>query len=377
MKPNSILYYPHIEFQNEAWVKSSLLLWDHVYRIVPEGYSPNDSDEIKALVDEDLVRDIKLDDKDREDTFDEFLKLCERIENRMPAGLIPSYEDRIHPGKIDNRLYPFLDLIGEYFIDKDNWLHLSKELARGYMFKLSQVVARIRNLNRGTDDLDAWSINPYFCENANFGDFLQDPTAKGFFCSVTLEDIVPKNIGEVSARELVTFVNKRKDERYIRIDGKPVFVFYHAEQVFCIKEMLKYWNTLALKNGLEGLYIIGAGVTGGRSGLDAAFISEPTRSRKELLKKGLYTIKNGVTCFKYEDFVSEVLTSNVFLGTKTYFCGVPGYDTTPRRGTNGECFLDNSSELFKKMMDGLYKKSIDNGNEYLFINAWNEWGEGM
>ena len=213
MKPNSILYYPHIEFQNEAWVKSSLLLWDHVYRIVPEGYSPNDSDEIKALVDEDLVRDIKLDDKDREETVEEFLKLCDRIENRMPAGLISSDEDRIHPGKIDNRLYPFLDLIGEHFIDEYNWLHLSKELARGYMFKLSQVVARIRNLNRGTDDLDAWSINPYFCENANFGDFLQDPTAKGFLCSVTLEDIIPQNIGEVSARELITFVNKRKDER--------------------------------------------------------------------------------------------------------------------------------------------------------------------
>ena len=216
MKPDSILYYPHIEFQNEAWVKSSLLLWDHVYRIVPDGYSPNDSDEIKALVDEDLVRDIKLNDKDREDTFDEFLKLCDKIEDRMPAGLIPSDEDRIHPGKIDKRLYPFLDLIGEHFIDEDNWLHLSKELARGYMFKLSQVVARIRNLNRGTDDLDAWSINPYFCENANFGDFLQDPTAKGFFCSVTLEDVVPQNIGEVSAHELITFVNKRKDERKIR-----------------------------------------------------------------------------------------------------------------------------------------------------------------
>ena len=59
MKPDSILYYPHIEFQNEAWVKSSLLLWNHVYRIVPEGYVPNDSDDIKALIDEDLVRDIK------------------------------------------------------------------------------------------------------------------------------------------------------------------------------------------------------------------------------------------------------------------------------------------------------------------------------
>ena len=213
MKANSILYYPHIEFQNEAWVKSSLLLWDHVYRIVPEDYTPIDSDEIKALVVEDLVRSIKLDDKDREETFDEFLRLCDKLDNRLPAGLIPSDEERIHPDKIDNRLYPYLDLIGEHFIDDFRWLHLSKELARGYMFKLSQVVARIRNLNRGTDDLDAWSITPYFCENANFGEFLQDPDANGFFCSVTLEDVVPENIGGVSSHDLISFVNNRKDER--------------------------------------------------------------------------------------------------------------------------------------------------------------------
>ena len=199
--------------KNEAWVKSSLLLWDHVYRIVPEGYTPIDSDEIKALVDADLVRSIKLDDKDREETFDEFLRLCEKLDNCLPAGLIPSDEDRIHPDKIDNRLYPYLDLIGEHFIDEFRWLHLSKELARGYMFKLSQVVARIRNLNRGTDDLDAWSITPFFCENANFGEFLQDPDAKGFFCSVTLEDVVPENIGGVSSHDLISFVNNRKNER--------------------------------------------------------------------------------------------------------------------------------------------------------------------
>ena len=213
MKANSILYYPHIEFQNEAWVKSSLLLWDHVYRIVPEDYTPIDSDEIKALVDADLVRSIKLDDKDREETFDEFLRLCDKLDNRLPAGLAPSDEDRIHPDKIDKRLYPYLDLIGEHFIDDYRWLHLSKELARGYMFKLSQVVARIRNLNRGTDDLDAWSISPFFCENANFGEFLQDPDAKGFFCSVTLEDVIPENIGEVNSCDLISFVNNRKDER--------------------------------------------------------------------------------------------------------------------------------------------------------------------
>ena len=96
--------------------------------------------------------------------------------------------------------------------------------------------------------MDAWSINPYFCENANFGDFLQDSTAKGFFCSVTLEDIVPQNIGEVSARELVTFVNKRKDERKLlreKFDGftnhlAKISNIQHAGQVNedFVKELL-------------------------------------------------------------------------------------------------------------------------------------------
>lgn len=65
--------------------------------------------------------DIKLNNKDKEDTCDEFLKLCDKIEKHMSAGLIPSNEERIHPGKIDTRLYPYLDLIGDHFIDEDKW----------------------------------------------------------------------------------------------------------------------------------------------------------------------------------------------------------------------------------------------------------------
>lgn len=71
MKANTKLYYPHIEFQNEAWVKSSLLLWEHVYRVVPKDYTPHDSNEIKALIDAGLVRKNKFDDQDREKTFEE------------------------------------------------------------------------------------------------------------------------------------------------------------------------------------------------------------------------------------------------------------------------------------------------------------------
>lgn len=168
-----------------------------------------------------------------------------------------------------------------------------------------------------------------------------------------------------------------RDKRYIKIGGKPIFIFHNAEQVSCIKEMTKYWTELAKRNGLSGIYFIGSNISGYREELDAVLMNEPTHTRKKLLSKGLYTVKNGVTCFKYSDFLEEVLHTEPLIGIKTYYCGVPGYDTTPRRGYNGECFLENSSDLFEMLMDGLYRKSIENGNEYVFINAWNEWGEGM
>lgn len=42
-----------------------------------------------------------------------------------------------------------------------------------------------------------------------------------------------------------------KDERYITVDGRPLFVLYRPEIVGCLNEMLDYWNKLAKENGFE------------------------------------------------------------------------------------------------------------------------------
>ena len=47
---NNVLYYPFIEIQDETWLKSALCIWDVVYRIVPAGYTPKDSDEVAEAV---------------------------------------------------------------------------------------------------------------------------------------------------------------------------------------------------------------------------------------------------------------------------------------------------------------------------------------
>ena len=58
-------------------------------------------------------------------------------------------------------------------------------------------------------------------------------------------------------------------------------------------------------------------------------------------------------------------------------CALPIFDDTPRRGRNGRFLEGTSPKLFEKYLYLLMRKNQAEGNEYTFINAFNEWGEGM
>ena len=168
-----------------------------------------------------------------------------------------------------------------------------------------------------------------------------------------------------------------QDERYIRIDGKPVFIFYRPNDIQPLEEMIKCWRKAAVSAGFAGLYIIGAHLDTPNECLDAAMIYEPRNSINKLNNEGEVELRNGVRCFDSQKIWTALLQSNPLFGYKTYFCGVSGYDDTPRRGQSGEVIIHNSPKVFEKNLKKLIEKSIRYENEYLFINAWNEWGEGM
>src|SRR3984885_10822523 len=59
----------------------------------------------------------------------------------------------------------------------------------------------------------------------------------------------------------------------------------------------------------------------------------------------------------------------------------PSWDKTPRRREGGHIFHGSTPALFEAWVTALVKRSHQPGEDdasksMLFINAWNEWGEG-
>lgn len=208
---DSILYYPHIEIQNQKWLKNALLLWDNVYRIVPPSYKPKDSLEVQRACDSGLVRSVNLEPEDMRGITADFQNLLEGIQYK-PAGLEDEEFDYLHPEKIDSVLYPALEkyAVGE---SDEGFLALPREVVRGYMFFLSTEVARRRQLSRCTDDKYSFAVSPYFSESANFDDYLYNREALGFYSALIFENVLPIDIENVPMEQIVKVSQQSKDER--------------------------------------------------------------------------------------------------------------------------------------------------------------------
>lgn len=199
---------------------------------------------------------------------------------------------------------------------------------------------------------NTWSsrIDTEMCEDSSEGVLLQ------------------QNYGdEASWREHFEYLSKFfRDDRYIKKDGKPVFIIYKPDSIPCLVQMLDFWRKLAEQTGFAGIYMIG--VISEKKGIfDAVLWQEPQ-----------YTIRNSFKNKKLiegNDIWRQILSRAV--PSHTYLCGFSGYDDTPRRGEGGKVVLPVSVEAFKKYMTGLLAKSKALGNEFVFVNAWNEWGESM
>lgn len=186
-----------------------------------------------------------------------------------------------------------------------------------------------------------------------------------------------------------------KDSRYIRYDGRPVFLIYRAESIVRCKEMLDKWNQWIKEETdiHEGLYFIKMNTIFVESNKDMGFMAccdyEPMRTMREIekripsafikktfLRKLPVFRKWAYPICSYDKIYEEMLKRRK-KGTQPCYLGAyVGWDNTARRGELVGRIVDRTSpQKFEKYVRIQRERSEKMRYEFLFINAWNEWAE--
>ena len=205
-----------------------------------------------------------------------------------------------------------------------------------------------------------------------------------------------------------------RDPRYIKVDDKPLFVIYNPIDIPEMTRFIDLWKSLAVQNGLKGIHFVGRTNNAsfrkpGEQGtgrftkpntdkaeefykviLDMGFdaINAVGRLRAELLSKGWLNQMLVRAASRFlgleilNKFDQRQINSNLFApedsNDNIYPTIFPNWDRSPRGGKSATIWTNSTPEVFGKIV----KESIDisknkqEQHKIVFIQAWNEWGEG-
>lgn len=164
------------------------------------------------------------------------------------------------------------------------------------------------------------------------------------------------------------------DDRYIKIEGKPLFIIYRLNNIPCLEEMLRFWNECAIESGFSGIYVIGQGSMFRKYGVDVLMTHEPSSVVRWIKPiKGTQSPKR----YSYDEAWEKILDGRYVEEKKMVYTALTSYDTTPRYGDTGVVYEGAVPEKFENYLTQLLAKNEASGVDMTLINAWNEWGEGM
>jgi hypothetical protein len=210
----SALYYPSIEFADPQWLWASSLIWDRIYRIVPKDYAPEDSENIRKLSETGEIGIPIHPDEYAKAVSAEFI---EKLHSRhwdaaALSGSLESDYARLHHDKVDVQLRNLIVAKGRGASHGD-WLYVPTDFEALYMTYLANYVSKKANLNLVTDASAAWTGSMYFSFDGRINDWPSEECPQ-VLAAMLIRDFVPVNIMNILPKELLSFRERRRDERH-------------------------------------------------------------------------------------------------------------------------------------------------------------------
>jgi lipopolysaccharide biosynthesis protein len=187
------------------------------------------------------------------------------------------------------------------------------------------------------------------------------------------------------------------DKRYIRVDNRPVFLVYRASELPDIRKTTDIWRREAERGGLKGLFLVRVESHEESGdpraiGFDYSLEFQPRWAqaygrifrRKWWHIRKLRTHELGIrenNVFDYRNLVRNALAARL----PTYPripCVCPGWDNSPRKKNDAFILVNSTPELYERWLHGVVNRMRPSSgpgisaDSLVFLNAWNEWGEG-
>lgn len=186
-----------------------------------------------------------------------------------------------------------------------------------------------------------------------------------------------------------------KDKRYIRVNGKPLFLVYRAENIPDPARTSEIWREEARKAGVGEIYLClvesFVKYDPNKIGFDAAMEFapdwwnkgaqlklDPEQFSHSHVKDNIAEVCNSNWIHSYQQLADTMLDKKV-PEYKWFRCVTPAWDNWARMQKGAHVFLGSTPDRYKEWLSAAVENTTSRfvGDErVVFINAWNEWAEG-
>ncbi len=186
---------------------------------------------------------------------------------------------------------------------------------------------------------------------------------------------------------------KLGDPRYIRVNGKPLLLVYRVGSLPSPSRTAEVWRETCQRAGVGEPYLCAVNshlpATPPPDGFDACVEFQPDWGRlppllggrwgSRLIARSLrYPDRDGaLRVYSYQEHARRAMSLRRS-AYKQILCVMPSWDNTARRGRTAVVFHGATPTAYAKWLRWTLERTRgESGDEdVVFVNAWNEWGEG-